>query len=245
MAALVVEATAGPAASHREASTKEIVAPVRSGVQAVGYEMLLAPLALRAAMEAKTVAARGRHRARASEDLADAIRKLGRIPAPLPSILNSAFARAKLASIRALVVRARRSLTKANGLPDASSAVKATLTDVRLLLTYLDLTVIEITSTFAFPVTSYRATLFGPQSPKHSWSWSNTNDCGEFGSERAKASWSHPDSDLPGACPREEVHPSVVQVVVEYGGFKCTGLYRRGSAPGVEDSPAVNPCSVG
>lgn len=245
MAALVVEATAGPASSHREASTEEIVAPVASGVREANFEMLRASGALREAMEAKTVEERGRRRARASEDLADALRRFGRIPAPLPSILNSAYARARLASIRALVVRARRSLTKANGLPDARSAVKAALLDVRLLLKYLDLTVIEITSTFEFPVTSYRATLFGPQSPKYSWSWSNTNECGEFGSERSKASWSHPDSDLPGACPREEVHPSVVQVVVESGEFKCTGLYRRGSAPGIEDSPAVNPCRVG
>jgi hypothetical protein len=245
MAALVVDATAGPASSHREGSTEEIVAPVASRVRAVGEQVLVASTPLRAAMEAKTVAERGRLRALANEDLAKAIRILGRIPAPLPSILNSAFARAKLASMRALVARARRSLTKANGLPDARSALKAALGDARLLLRYLDLTVVEITSTFEFPVTSYRATLFGLQTPKHSWSWSNTNDCGEFGSERAKAFWSHPDSDLPGACPREEVHPSVIQVVVESGGFKCTGLYRGGSAPGIEDSPAVNPCEVG
>jgi hypothetical protein len=65
------------------------------------------------------------------------------------------------------------------------------------------------------------------------YTWTNSNPCGQFfawGPTSAK--WVHPDSDLPGACPEQAVHPGTITVVISSasGSVKCE--YLDGSAGG-------------
>lgn len=93
-------------------------------------------------------------------------------------------------------------------------------------------TVGPITATFAWPVTTYKVAVTGGAGKPH-YAWKNTNPCGDFtGGDRAFATWSHPDSSKPGACPNQDVHPGTITVVVTDGGYSCKAVYPNGSAEG-------------
>jgi hypothetical protein len=66
-----------------------------------------------------------------------------------------------------------------------------------------------------------------------SYTWSNSNPCGKFfGGNNRQASWVHPDSQLPGACPVQAIHPGTITVVISSPGGSVKCEYLNGSASG-------------
>ncbi len=81
--------------------------------------------------------------------------------------------------------------------------------------------------------TFYTVTAFDPAGGTLSYEWSNSNKCGQFlAANVASIQWAHPDSNLPGACPVQDIHPGTITVVIKsaLGAVKCE--YPNGSAPG-------------
>lgn len=65
--------------------------------------------------------------------------------------------------------------------------------------------------------THYTVTAKDPDGEPLTYEWSNTNGCGKFNwtSNSPEAVWVHPDSDAPGACPMQAVHPGTIKVEVK------------------------------
>jgi hypothetical protein len=81
--------------------------------------------------------------------------------------------------------------------------------------------------------TFYTVTAYDPAGGKLSYKWTNSNPCGKFMAEDDyTVQWAHPDSNKPGACPEQAVHPGTITVIVTSasGSVKCE--YVNGSAPG-------------
>jgi len=65
------------------------------------------------------------------------------------------------------------------------------------------------------------------------YTWSNSNPCGKFvASNLPEIYWEHPDSELPGDCPVENVHPGTITVVITSAGGSVKCEYLNGSATG-------------
>jgi hypothetical protein len=80
------------------------------------------------------------------------------------------------------------------------------------------------------------------------YTWSNSNACGTFTwtANSAEAVWLHPDSDLPGACPVEDIHPGDITVVVSDGhGANEIITYHGGSGSGTCTFPGTDYHFVG
>jgi hypothetical protein len=81
--------------------------------------------------------------------------------------------------------------------------------------------------------THYTVTATDPTGGALSYSWSNTNPCGQFvGGNSNMATWTHPDSMTPGACPIEAIHPGTITVVVTGKGGSVRCSYAGGSGDG-------------
>jgi hypothetical protein len=81
--------------------------------------------------------------------------------------------------------------------------------------------------------TTYTVDAADPTGGALHYTWSNSNPCGQFsGSDAATATWTHPDSTTPGACPNEPVHPGTITVVVRGGGGSLSCAYAGGSGDG-------------
>jgi len=82
--------------------------------------------------------------------------------------------------------------------------------------------------------THYGVLAADPDGDELTYKWSNSNPCGTFvGTSGPTATWIHPDSDLPGACPNQAVHPGTITVVVSDGhGATQTVKYNGGSGNG-------------
>ena len=82
------------------------------------------------------------------------------------------------------------------------------------------------------------------------YTWSTSNPCGSFtwNANSPEAIWLHPDSELPGACPVEEIHPADITVIVSDGhGANEIITYHGGSASGnctfqSTDYPIIGDC---
>lgn len=186
----------------------------------------------------------------AVEDLGRARSALESAIKELSPILDSPFVHKTLDTVLGLEERLERAVKTAKNANDAFAATRGLVVDAEAqlerLITYLDLTVVEIRATFKWPVTTYDVDLY------HSvhfvvsgvnFKWSNSNDCGDFRSNHV-AHWSHPDSKAPGACPPQAVHPGTITVIASSGEFSCKGVYPDGSAAGTETGPAREPCTV-
>ena len=102
----------------------------------------------------------------------------------------------------------------------------------------------SIAATFVMPITTYKATASDPNNDKLTYQWANSNPCGVFTFSGPTATWLHPDSNQPGACPVEPVHPGTIAVVVSDGYYGCVGQYDKGSAQGEEKQPMKTPCKL-
>ena len=81
--------------------------------------------------------------------------------------------------------------------------------------------------------TTYTVAATDPGGGPLHYTWSNSNPCGQFVvSDAPSATWYHPDSNLPGACPVEAVHSGTITVVIKGTGGTLTCLYAGGSADG-------------
>jgi hypothetical protein len=81
--------------------------------------------------------------------------------------------------------------------------------------------------------TVYTVTAMQPGAGTLSYSWTNSNPCGQFvGGNSPTATWYHPDSNMPGACPVESIHPGTITVVVTGTGGSVTCAYSGGSGDG-------------
>jgi hypothetical protein len=229
-------------------STKELVDPLYTRAIYSQDETIAARKSIQNALH-REGADRIRYEQAAVAELGHALSRLDGIS--LPQILDSPFVRRTIRDIQNLEKRARRSVTTVGGLAAAERALDDAEVRQEELLSYLGLTVIRIEASFERPVTEYHAYLY---SRRHrvgtKYKWSNSNDCGDFaavvliGVVQAAARWSHPDSNDPGACPVQVIHPGTITVVASTPEFSCTGVYHDGSAPGNEESPAEAPCTV-
>jgi hypothetical protein len=81
--------------------------------------------------------------------------------------------------------------------------------------------------------TSYTASATDPTGGTLHYTWTNSNPCGQFtGGDAPNATWTHPDSTNPGACPNQPVHPGSITVVIKGGGGSLTCVYAGGSGDG-------------
>jgi hypothetical protein len=101
-----------------------------------------------------------------------------------------------------------------------------------------------IVATFVRPTTTYTITVSDTDGDSTDTTvdpvtiaWTNSNGCGAFGGSGTTATWNHPDSNQPGACPPEPVHPGTITAVVSDGFFTCTATYPMGSAAGTANPP--------
>lgn len=240
--ALAARAGDAPASPVRGSATKAVVNPVYQAVDRVRVHSLAAEHHLGVLGKSRDDEQRREAKEEAGASLTAASRAFRAIPLPLPKIVSSAFSRARVARLTKALAAAQRSLAR-NKVGAARKAVRDANSAADDLLEYLGLTVVEIKATFTMPVTVYEAVVLDDWYAK-TYTWSRTNTCGKFTPVGPIASWSHPDSLLPGGCPLEDVHPGTIEVSVSSGRFTCVGRYEEGSAEGAEDEPAVEPCAA-
>ena len=90
--------------------------------------------------------------------------------------------------------------------------------------------VIHFVATFSFPITTYTVEVTDPAGGGLTYTWTKSNPCGTFSFNGPIAQWSHPDSNLPGACPPEPVHPGTITVTAtDVLGRTATFAYTGGS----------------
>lgn len=93
--------------------------------------------------------------------------------------------------------------------------------------------VTRFVSTFSFPITTYTATVTDPAGGGLTYKWTNSNPCGTFTFNGPVAQWSHPDSNQPGACPPEPIHPGAITVTAtDVLGRTASFTWTRGSDVG-------------
>lgn len=81
--------------------------------------------------------------------------------------------------------------------------------------------------------TFYTVVANDPAGGALTYKWSNSNPCGNFMAKNLpQVEWHHPDSNLPGACPVQDVHPGTITVVITSAGGSVKCEYLDGSAPG-------------
>jgi hypothetical protein len=111
----------------------------------------------------------------------------------------------------------------------------------------------SLIATFANFTTTYTVSATHPDNATLSYTWKNSNPCGEFlkTSNGNVAKWIHPHTAEPGACPEEGIkHPGEITVVVSDGkGATETVVYKDGSAVGSckfsrTDSEIEGPCTI-
>lgn len=91
--------------------------------------------------------------------------------------------------------------------------------------------VTHFVATFSFPITTYTVEVTDPAGGGLKYTWTNSNPCGTFTFNGPVAQWSHPDSNQPGACPPEPIHPGAIGVVATDSlGRTATFTYTGGSA---------------
>jgi hypothetical protein len=107
--------------------------------------------------------------------------------------------------------------------------------------------------TFGNFTSTYNITASHPEVKDLTYTWSNSNPCGEFstGSPANTANWVHPHNNQPGACPEEGTfHPGEITVVVtDTRGASETVTYKDGSAVGFckfspTDATVEGSCSI-
>jgi hypothetical protein len=90
--------------------------------------------------------------------------------------------------------------------------------------------VTHFTATFSFPITTYTVEVTDPAGGGLKYTWTKSNPCGTFSFNGPVAQWSHPDSNQPGACPPEPVHPgSITVVATDVLGRSASFTWTRGS----------------
>jgi hypothetical protein len=93
--------------------------------------------------------------------------------------------------------------------------------------------VTHFTSTFSFPITTYTVEVTDPAGGGLKYNWTKSNPCGTFTFNGPVAQWSHPDSNQPGACPPEPVHPGAITVTAtDVLGRTASYTWTRGSDVG-------------